>query len=555
LVSECHEHNNNKAIEVTVTSTNNAKAIASDYDVSSAEAALIALADAAAQEALSGGYNTRGMSFAGTLMAYDWGSDLSEMSFAAWAYGLNVSNHSYSFIHGWYYNSGEGVWYWYGDADLDPNEEYGFGYYGQAARDRDAVAYDAPYYTICQSAGNDRDDMGPDPGQGHYYWNGGWTWSTTTRLPDCPTGYDCVGIKASAKNSVTVGAVWDIPNGYDNPADVVMSTFSGWGPTDDGRIKPDIVANGMNLLSSYNGHDADYGSISGTSMSTPNVSGSLNLLVRFFETLNSSMTPRSSTIKALMIHGADEAGPDPGPDYMNGWGMMNTLNSAQIIEADAAGPERIIEDQLEDGSSDRYLILCDGAGPLRVTMVWTDPPGPVAPYAIDPPDLALVNDLDMRLEHAGTATVYYPYILDPANPSAAATIGDNFRDNVEQIHVEAPEAGTYILTINYKNVLTNGFQAYSLVSTHQMPFPCCGFYDPDNRSGNVDYDPGNFKEISDILMLARYALQGGQRPLCLDEANTDSDADCFTDISDILRLARYSLQGGEAPAICLPACE
>jgi outer membrane protein assembly factor BamB len=84
---------------------------------------------------------------------------------------------------------------------------------------------------------------------------------------------------------------------------------------------------------------------------------------------------------------------------------------------------------------------------------------------------------------------------------------------------------------------------------------CCGFYDSENRSGNVDHDPDNFKDISDILMLARYSLLGGDTPPCLAEANTDGDPDCFTDISDILRLARYSLQGGEAPAFCLPACE
>jgi hypothetical protein len=84
---------------------------------------------------------------------------------------------------------------------------------------------------------------------------------------------------------------------------------------------------------------------------------------------------------------------------------------------------------------------------------------------------------------------------------------------------------------------------------------CCGLYDPDNRSGNVDYDPDNFKEISDILMLARYSLLGGAVPPCLAEANTDGDPDCFTDISDILKLARYSLLGGEAPAFCLQTCE
>jgi Zn-dependent metalloprotease len=94
-----------------------------------------------------------------------------------------------------------------------------------------------------------------------------------------------------------------------------------------------------------------------------------------------------------------------------------------------------------------------------------------------------------------------------------------------------------------------------LVTRYVCEQPCCGLYGAENRTGNVDYDPANFKDISDILMLARYSLLGGDVPPCMAEANTDGDAECFTDISDILRLARYSLLGGEAPAFCLPECE
>jgi hypothetical protein len=84
---------------------------------------------------------------------------------------------------------------------------------------------------------------------------------------------------------------------------------------------------------------------------------------------------------------------------------------------------------------------------------------------------------------------------------------------------------------------------------------CCGRCQPFNTTGNVDFDTGNFKEISDILMLARYSLLGGTTPVCLAEANIDGDSQCFTDISDVLRLARFSLQGGQEPAPCLPQCE
>jgi hypothetical protein len=58
-----------------------------------------------------------------------------------------------------------------------------------------------------------------------------------------------------------------------------MSSFSAWGPTDDGRIKPDIVADGVNVVSSTNASlTTSYGSFSGTSMASPNAAGSLFLL-------------------------------------------------------------------------------------------------------------------------------------------------------------------------------------------------------------------------------------------------------------------------------------
>ena len=161
-------------------------------------------------------------------------------AFAA-ASGMNISNHSYGLITGWY-NSGN--WYWFGDITISTVEDYGFGFYSSDAQAWDQIAYNAPYYTIAKSAGNDRNDDGPGAGGGHYVWDGGWVWSTDTRDPDGGTdGYDCVSYSGTAKNIITVGAVDDIPGGYSVPGDVVMCSFSGWGPVDDGRIKPDIVAN------------------------------------------------------------------------------------------------------------------------------------------------------------------------------------------------------------------------------------------------------------------------------------------------------------------------
>jgi subtilisin family serine protease len=82
----------------------------------------------------------------------------------------------------------------------------------------------------------------------------------------------------NAKNILTVGAVSGILAGYAKKEDVVANSFSSWGPTDDGRIKPDIVADGVSVYSTLATNDSSYGYLNGTSMAAPGASGSLLLL-------------------------------------------------------------------------------------------------------------------------------------------------------------------------------------------------------------------------------------------------------------------------------------
>ena len=413
-----------------------------------------------------------GMSFAGTLHAWDWNSDDAEMAAAA-ATGLKVSNHSYGYIAGWYSNGAN--WYWYGDVDVSLTEDAGFGFYDATANDWDNIAYNAPGYLIAKSADNNRGE-GPSPGTGHYYWNGAaWTWSTVTRDKDGGTlGYDCIPYYATAKNILTVGAVNDIVAGYSIPADVVMSTFSGWGPTDDGRIKPDIVANGIGVYSSLSSGDATYANYNGTSMATPSVAGSVGLILQHKENLDGgSEAMLSATIKGLIIHTADEAGTNNGPDYVFGWGLMNTETATEVMTADLANGSgfNIRELNLANGGTFQTTVYADGSSPLRTTLVWTDPAGTSPAWSLDPTTAMLVNDLDMRLTDA-TPTTYYPYILNPASPVSAATTGDNFRDNVEQIYKTGTTYGqAFTLTITHKGSLSGGLQNFSLILTGVTPNP------------------------------------------------------------------------------------
>ena len=102
--------------------------------------------------------------------------------------------------------------------------------------------------------------------------------------------------------------MYDVTSGYSSPAGVTATTFTGWGPTDDGRIKPDIVANGYGLLSSVAGSDVSYASYSGTSMASPSAAASMGLLVQHYRDTHGGADMRAATLKGLVIHTADECG-------------------------------------------------------------------------------------------------------------------------------------------------------------------------------------------------------------------------------------------------------
>ena len=413
--------------------------------------------------------SAKGMSYEGRLACYDWKDDDSEMATAA-GNGMKASNHSYDYITGWYYNSGKAKWYWYGDTGISETEDYYFGFYDSESQDWDEIAYSAPYYTIVVSAGNDRGDAGPGPGGGHYVQDslGNWFWSTTTRDPDGGSdGYDCLDHMAIAKNVISVGSVNDIPNGYSAPSDVVMTSYSSWGPADDGRIKPDLVANGQSLYSCSNTSNTAYVTASGTSMASPNFSGSLNLLIHHYEATHSGTTPLSSTMRAVLIQTADEAGVNPGPDYVFGWGLMNTLKAADLMANDGTNPFFIREDFLSNGQRDTLYLSSNGTNHIRVTLAWADPAATPPSPSLNPTTLMLVNDLDLRLKHMESSTTYSPYVLNPSSPSSPATTGDNVRDNAEQIHLASPSAGHYMVTVSHKGTLSAN-QWYSIAASERL---------------------------------------------------------------------------------------
>ncbi|HTX17144.1 MAG TPA: S8 family serine peptidase [Bacteroidota bacterium] len=406
-----------------------------------------------------------GMAPRATIRAYDWNNDLSEMASEA-SSGLRVSSHSYGYVRGWDYNAfGDGLWAWFGDVSVSQDTDYAFGFYDDEAEEVDQIALNAPNYLIVRAAGNDRADTGPSPGTSYWYFvDTTKVLGTTPREPDGGAlGYDCIADAAIAKNVITVGAVNDIPQGYATAGDVVMTSFSSWGPADDGRIKPDIVANGYQLTSSVATGTAAYDIYSGTSMATPCISGSVGLILENEKRLYGSQQFRSSTIKGLIIHTADEAGSSPGPDYSYGWGLMNTYRAIDLMDNDklAGGGVLLREVNLLNDSTVQIAVKAKGTEPLRATICWIDPPGGLLTPAVDQRTPSLVNDVDLRIVNG--STVYFPWKLDPKHPANAAVQADNSVDNVEQVLIASPVAGNYTIKISHKGTLTGGHQVVSLI--------------------------------------------------------------------------------------------
>ena len=283
---------------------------------------------------------------------------------------------------------------------------------------------------------------------------------------------------------LTVGATYSLTNGFDGTNVAIWAPFSSCGPTDDGRIKPDVVADGVGVNSTWGTSDGVYViGISGTSFSAPSVAGSVNLLAQFYSQLHTNSGDLlASTLKGLVIETADSGTTNHGPGYRFGWGLMNTETAAILINQDATNglKNQIKEVLLPNGQYIQFPVVSAGStnSPLKATIVWTDPPGTGnAETNLNNPAIKLVNDLDLRI-YSPDGTTNFPWILNPdltnqttAARSAAATTGDDTRNNVEQVYIPNPTNGTYTVAVTHKGSLANSQWVSILISGNVAQSP------------------------------------------------------------------------------------
>ncbi|WP_375459508.1 S8 family serine peptidase [uncultured Enterovirga sp.] len=268
--------------------------------------------------------------------------------------------------------------------------------------------------------------------------------------PDPPfLNYRVIPPPITAKNVIAVGAV--------NSDDDGMTNFSSWGPTADGRLKPDLVAPGCRrggqqaIFSAA--PPARYRGLCGTSVAAPVVSGAIALMIEQHEKFGAGPPLLPSTIKAALVHGAIDIEP-PGPDYRNGYGRLSIRSSVDLIRSRSFA-EGVIRAGTD--SSIREIAVAAGATELKATLAWDD-----APASTNAP-VSLVNDLELRLI-SPQGTEHRPLVLDPNRPDKPSEPGSDHINVVEQALVRQPIAGSWKIRITAAS-LPKAPQTFAIITS------------------------------------------------------------------------------------------
>jgi hypothetical protein len=281
-------------------------------------------------------------------------------------------------------------------------------------------------------------------------------------------------IPNSAKNTIEVASIASDT--------AVPAASTSRGPTADGRLKPDVsgpgwqAAGDLGITSTWPRNR--YGTITGTSMSTPAVAGTAALVTEWHKTACDAAGPRPDVVKALLIHAAEDrttipnvAGAFAGPDFSHGYGRVRARNAVDLLPHHRLGSAAAL------GNIDTTVTV-GAMAPLRVTLVWNDPPwtGNAAPSAATG---LLQNDLDLILI-APDGTQYTPWQLNAANPFAPATatvtpaampipaVAFDRLNTVEQVVVPNAIAGTWTIRVS-ASTLALPPQDFALVSEALPP--------------------------------------------------------------------------------------
>jgi hypothetical protein len=340
------------------------------------------------------------------------------------------------------------------DDVLFSNHSYGYndktklGTYDSEAVKQDRAVSQNPFLNIFMAAGND----GEDPS-----------------YPD----YGKIKGPANSKNIITVGALNLNASG--------VARFSSNGPVKDGRIKPDLCTRGEGIYSTGAASTSDYLWMNGTSMASPSATGMGILVAEAYKRVSGGYDIRHDILKSALINAAIDKG-RVGPDYDAGFGMIDVKGAVDIVNSLESTSPLLHIDRVSYKESKRFPFQMRSSGEFKATLSWVDPAGNPSSGS------SLVNDLDMVLV-SESGKKYYPFTLNPANPTALAKSDrENHVDNVEQIRVANLSKGNYTLIVKGSVIVTQS-QEFSIASNISI----------DKNSNINKLEPSKLKNFAKVI--------------------------------------------------------
>lgn len=262
-----------------------------------------------------------------------------------------------------------------------------------------------------------------------------WAAGNERGAGSCGTQYNTTPPPSNNKNAISVGAL--------NSNNDSMTSFSSWGPSDDGRLRPVISAPGCQsggdggVTSLDSDFDTDYTTLCGTSMASPTAAGVGALIIEDFRnTFAGQPDPSNQLMKTWLAHTAIDLG-NTGPDNQFGYGSIRAVDAIDFVRTGNWD-----EDAVADGGIKTYSVdVNPGESELKLTLAWDDAPG--TPNVGN----ALVNDLDLVVIDPSGGR-HYPWTVSVGSPgSPAVQTQEDHLNNIEQVQVSNPEAGRWSIQV------------------------------------------------------------------------------------------------------------
>ncbi|NBG64769.1 T9SS type A sorting domain-containing protein [Acidiluteibacter ferrifornacis] len=259
-----------------------------------------------------------------------------------------------------------------------------------------------------------------------------------------------------------------------NGHDAVVKGLNAYGPTLDGRIKPDIS---VDVSSSFylDTNNSYMSSISGGGYdgieSTSIVNGTIAILSEMYMDHNNGQMPPSGLMKSILLNSADDDKLYVGPDFRHGWGYLNAKRASDILLKN-----QYFADSINNGfNKTHYLNIPSGVKQVKVMLYWNDKEAAVNSGK------ALVNDLDLTVYKSGVT--YLPLVIDLSSPTTQslyftpAVPGLDTLNNAEQVVINNPNSGLYELRVEGGSIpvgsqdyfVTYVFEYKDIVITHPLP--------------------------------------------------------------------------------------